>query len=147
MRRAPASEPSIGSVRTGRVWDGDAVAYLDCSAYSRERFATNRARTVEELEAAIGSLAVRGAPCIGVFAAYGIAALRQGIAGDEEFFAAAQRVRRSRPTAVNLAWAVDRVLAAADPLAEARAIHEEQIEIDALIGENEWSSSPRMRAS
>ncbi|HEY6486839.1 MAG TPA: S-methyl-5-thioribose-1-phosphate isomerase [Candidatus Cybelea sp.] len=124
------------------AWDGDAVVYLDQRLLPREvRY--ERARTVEELEAAIGSLAVRGAPCIGVFAAYGIAALRQGIAGDEEFFAAAQRVRRSRPTAVNLAWAVDRVLAAADPLAEARAIHEEQIEIDALIGENGLELVPK----
>ena len=47
------------------------------------------------------------------------------------------------PTAVNLSWAVDRVLAAADPLAEARAIHEEQVEIDALIGENGLELIPK----
>ncbi|HEY1881582.1 MAG TPA: S-methyl-5-thioribose-1-phosphate isomerase [Candidatus Cybelea sp.] len=124
------------------AWDGDAVLYLDQRLLPREvRY--ERARTAAELEAAIRSLAVRGAPCIGVFAAYGIAALRQGITGDEEFFAAAQRVRRSRPTAVNLAWAVDRVLAAPDPLAEARAIHEEQIAIDALIGENGLELVPK----
>jgi methylthioribose-1-phosphate isomerase len=123
-------------------WDGDAVRYLDQRLLPGEvRY--ERARSAEELEAAIKSLAVRGAPCIGVFAAYGIAALRQSIADDVEFAAAAQRVRRSRPTAVNLAWAVDRVLSAADPLAEARAIHEEQIEIDALIGENGLELVPK----
>ena len=124
------------------AWDGDAVVYLDQRLLPREvRY--ERARDAEELEGAIKSLAVRGAPCIGVFAAYGIAALRQNIADDEEFLAAAQRVRRSRPTAVNLAWAVDRVLSAADPLAEARAIHEEQIAIDALIGENGLELVPK----
>ncbi|HEX3369887.1 MAG TPA: S-methyl-5-thioribose-1-phosphate isomerase [Candidatus Cybelea sp.] len=124
------------------AWDGDAVVYLDQRRLPWE-ICYERARTAEELEAAIQSLAVRGAPCIGVFAAYGIAALRQGIAADAEFSAAAQRVRSARPTAVNLAWAVDRVLAAADPLAEARAIHQEQIEIDALIGENGLELLPR----
>lgn len=124
------------------AWDGDAVVYLDQRLLPREvRY--ERARSAEELEAAIRSLAVRGAPCIGVFAAYGIAALRRGIADDAEFLAAAQRVRGSRPTAVNLSWAVDRVLAAADPLAEARAIHEEQVEIDALIGENGLELIPK----
>jgi methylthioribose-1-phosphate isomerase len=117
------------------AWDGDAVSYLDQRLLPQEvRY--ERARTAHELEAAIKSLAVRGAPCIGVFAAYGIAALRRHIADDAAFLSAAQRVRESRPTAVNLAWAVDRVLAAADPLAEARAIHQEQIEIDELIGAN-----------
>ena len=42
-------------------------------------------------------------------------------------------MRAARPTAVNLAWAVDRVLAASDPLHEARTIHQEQIAIDAAI--------------
>jgi methylthioribose-1-phosphate isomerase len=82
---------------------------------------------------AIANLAVRGAPCIGVFGAYGVALLRRTIADDVEFRRAVQRVRAARPTAVNLAWAVDRVLAAADPLKEARAIHDEQIAIDDAI--------------
>jgi methylthioribose-1-phosphate isomerase len=124
------------------AWDGDAVRYLDQRLLPFEvRYA--RAATVDEIEAAIKSLAVRGAPCIGVFAAYGVAALRQTIPGDAAFRAAAQRVRASRPTAVNLAWAVDRVLAANDALAEARAIHEEQIAIDAALAENGFELVPR----
>ncbi|HEX8805528.1 MAG TPA: S-methyl-5-thioribose-1-phosphate isomerase, partial [Candidatus Aquilonibacter sp.] len=51
------------------------------------------------------------------------------------FAAAARRIRDARPTAVNLAWAVDRVLAAADMRAEAEAIHREQIAIDAAIAD------------
>ena len=53
-----------------------------------------------------------------------------------DFEAAAKRIREARPTAVNLAYAVDRVLARADGdyLAEARAIHAEQRDVDARIG-------------
>jgi methylthioribose-1-phosphate isomerase len=92
------------------------------------------ARTVEEIEGAIQSLAVRGAPCIGVFGAYGVAWLRSQLTDDAAFRAAAARVRDARPTAVNLMWAVDRVLAASDMDAEAAAIHREQSTIDERIG-------------
>jgi methylthioribose-1-phosphate isomerase len=119
-------------IETIVAWDGDAVRYLDQRLLPHEtRY--ERAQSVEQIEAAIRSLAVRGAPCIGVFGAYGVALLRSQIADDEEFRAQAQRVRDARPTAVNLAWAVDRVLQADDALKEARAIHEEQIAIDAAI--------------
>ena len=114
------------------AWDGDAVRYLDQRLLPHEvRY--ERARTDAEFEAAIRSLAVRGAPCIGVFGAYAVALLRRDIPDDQRFADAAARVRAARPTAVNLAWAVDRVLAASDPLREARAIHDEQIEMDAAV--------------
>jgi methylthioribose-1-phosphate isomerase len=116
------------------AFDGDAVVYLDQRLLPNEvRYVS--ARTVDEIEGAIKSLAVRGAPCIGVFGAYGVALLRTTIADDALFAQAAARIRAARPTAVNLAWAVDRVLASRDPLAEARAIHEEQVAIDAAIAE------------
>jgi methylthioribose-1-phosphate isomerase len=78
---------------------------------------------------------VRGAPAIGIFGAYGVAMLRAAIADDARFRAAARRVREARPTAVNLAWAVDRVLAAGDMHAEAAAIHREQVAIDRAIAD------------
>jgi methylthioribose-1-phosphate isomerase len=113
-------------------WDGDAVRYVDQRLLPHEvRY--ERARSADEIVGAIRSLAVRGAPCIGVFGAYGVALLRRTIADDSEFADAARRVREARPTAVNLAWAVDRVLAAHDPLREARAIHDEQVAVDAAI--------------
>ncbi len=127
---------------TAVAWDGDAVRYLDQRLLPHEaRYL--RAQSVDEIAGAIKSLAVRGAPCIGVFGAYGIALLRSSIADDVEFAAAARRVREARPTAVNLAWAVDRVLAADDPLREARAIHDEQIAIDAAIAENGLELIPK----
>ncbi len=116
-------------------WDGDAVRYLDQRLLPREvRY--ERARTVDEIVGAIKSLAVRGAPCIGVFGAYGVALLRATLADDADFTAAARRVREARPTAVNLSWAVDRVLGAHDALEEARAIHNEQLAIDAALADN-----------
>jgi methylthioribose-1-phosphate isomerase len=113
-------------------WAGDAVEYVDQRLLPHETRVC-RACTPEELEDAIRTLAVRGAPCIGVFGAYGIALLRDRISDDAAFAAAAQRVRGARPTAVNLMWAVDRVLSAQDMLAEARAIHEEQRAMDERI--------------
>ncbi len=88
---------------------------------------------------AIGRLAMRGAPLIGVAAGYGMAlAARRGA----DLATAARALRSSRPTAVNLAWAVERVLAAAAPAVdpalaaetEAIRIHEEQIAADLEIG-------------
>lgn len=79
---------------------------------------------------------MRGAPCIGVFAGYGVALLRAQHSDDKVFATAVERVRKARPTAVNLQWAIERVLNADDMLAEAQAIHREQREIDERIAEN-----------
>jgi len=116
-------------------WDGDAVSYIDQRLLPHE-VARKRARTVDDIEEAIKTLAVRGAPAIGVFGAYGVALLRATIPNDSEFERAAERVRNARPTAVNLAWAVDRVSASSDMLGEAQAIHREQIAIDKAIADH-----------
>jgi methylthioribose-1-phosphate isomerase len=67
--------------------------------------------TVDDLIAAIRSLAIRGAPALGVAGALGVAlaAVSPDSAGDVA--AAAARLRAARPTAVNLAWGVDQALA------------------------------------
>jgi methylthioribose-1-phosphate isomerase len=124
------------------AWDGDAVRYLDQRKLPHEvRY--ERAQTATEIESAIKSLAVRGAPCIGIFAAYGIALLRQTLGDDSRFGAEVERIRDARPTAVNLRWAVDRVLAADDALAEAKAIHEEQIAVDEEMARNGFDLIPK----
>jgi methylthioribose-1-phosphate isomerase len=83
---------------------------------------------------AIKDMVVRGAPAIGCAAAYGLAlAALQG----EDLAQAADVLRRSRPTAVNLAWALERVgraHGAAAMLAEARAIEEEDLAACRSIG-------------
>ncbi|GAC1572501.1 MAG: S-methyl-5-thioribose-1-phosphate isomerase [Candidatus Elarobacter sp.] len=119
------------------VWyDGDAVGYLDQRALP-QAVTRERATTVDDVVEAIRTLAVRGAPAIGIFGAYGVALAAQRYARDRDGFErAAARIRAARPTAVNLAWAVDRVLAAPGAeLAEARRIHDEQRDVDRRIAE------------
>ena len=80
---------------------------------------------------AIRRLAVRGAPLIGIAGAYGLALAAR--AGDDAN-ATADALAATRPTAVNLRWALDCVLAAADPEAAARHIHEAQQAADIRSG-------------
>lgn len=123
------------------AWGGDCVRYIDQRLLPHD-VRVAEAKTVEDIHNAIASLAVRGAPCIGIFAAYGIALLRNTLHGDD-FSRAAARVREARPTAVNLAWAVDRVMKSEDALAEARLIHDEQRAMDRSIAENALELFPR----
>jgi methylthioribose-1-phosphate isomerase len=85
-----------------------------------------RCASAAEVADAIRTLAVRGAPAIGVAAAYGLAlAARTG----EDLDEAADVLLASRPTAVNLPWAVGQMRAwDGDPAERARAIHREEVE-------------------
>ena len=78
-----------------------------------------------EVAEAIRAMAVRGAPAIGIAAAYGYAlAAERG----EDLAEAAAALEAARPTAANLAWALREVRAAADPAARARDLHAEEVE-------------------
>ena len=100
--------------------------------------------TIEEMEAAIRTLQVRGAPAIGVAAAIGLAVLARELATDGNYeaklHAYADRLRATRPTAVNLAWALERMLAGPhDPESlahQALSILVEDIETCRRIGEH-----------
>ena len=119
------------------VWfEEDAVGYVDQRAVPRA-IVRERAMTTDAVIDAISTLAVRGAPAIGIFGAYGVALAARLHGNDRDAIARdAARIRAARPTAVNLAWAVDRVLAVPGrELAEARSIHDEQRAIDRRIGE------------
>ena len=76
------------------------------------RWQIERLGDVGAVFAAIRDMAVRGAPLIGVTAAYGLAQQANLDASDEAFTAAASQLRSSRPTAVNLGWALARMQAA-----------------------------------
>jgi methylthioribose-1-phosphate isomerase len=91
-----------------------------------------RCDTAERVADCIRTLAVRGAPAIGLAAAYGMA-LAAG-AGEDRGSAAAL-LRGTRPTAVNLAWALDRTIDAEDPLAVAMQLHQEQLDADRRLAE------------
>jgi methylthioribose-1-phosphate isomerase len=78
--------------------------------------------TAAQIEFAIKTMQIRGAPAIGVAGAYGVALAAERGPSDRsalvaEICAAAQDLRLARPTAVNLAWAVDRALAQLDVVA------------------------------
>ena len=74
---------------------------------------------------AIRTLAVRGAPAIGVAAAYGYAL---AAARGEDLAAASATLAASRPTAVNLTWALAEMRHAGDPAERARELHREEVD-------------------
>lgn len=121
--------------------DGDSVVILDQTRLPHHvEFVV--LRTLEDAAHAIRVMQVRGAPLIGVTAAYGVAlALRQGASLDT----ALAELGQTRPTAVNLHWALQRVADVLRPLPaltqvdaawqEARAIAAEDAETNRAIGE------------
>ena len=91
-------------------WNENAIQIIDQTALPGE-LRILRIDTIEELVEAIQQLAVRGAPALGAAGALGVALAAVRCNGDEERTrAAAAVVRGARPTAVNLAWGVDRAL-------------------------------------
>ncbi|HMI28531.1 MAG TPA: S-methyl-5-thioribose-1-phosphate isomerase [Gaiellaceae bacterium] len=103
--------------------DGPRVVLLDQRRLPDEEVELECA-TVAELVTAIRELAIRGAPAIGVAAAYGLAL---AAARGDDLDAAATALAASRPTAVNLEWALAEVRD--DPTPErARRLHEAEVE-------------------
>ena len=104
-----------------------------------------RVATLEEAAHAIHSMQVRGAPLIGVTAAYGLALALADDASDTRLADAAALLRSTRPTAVNLHWALARMESVLAPLppaqrcagawAEAAAIADEDVAQNTAIGE------------
>src|ERR1700687_2203323 len=99
---------------TRSIWlepDGWSVGIVDQTLLPH-RFAVARLTTLEDAARAIRGMQVRGAPLIGAAAAYGLClALRQD-ASDEGLEHACATLIRTRPTAINLKWALDEMTAA-----------------------------------
>ncbi len=137
-------------------WIDEVDGYLELIDQRRlpAEFVKLKCRDIETLFEAIKTLAVRGAPAIGVSAAYGLVLASQKLdANDsmEKSLAALNKAREylasSRPTAVNLFWALDRVWGAASPvetlqqlrevvLREANAIYQEDVDMCRRIGQH-----------
>jgi methylthioribose-1-phosphate isomerase len=102
--------------------EDDCVVFLDQRKLPAEEVEVS-CRSAAEVAEAIRTMVVRGAPAIGVAAAYGIAlAAERG----EDLGEADAILRASRPTAVNLEWALDEMRA--DPSADhARSIHHDEV--------------------
>jgi methylthioribose-1-phosphate isomerase len=124
-------------------WAENQVLILDQTRLPQTE-AYLRCERVEQVAEAIRSLRVRGAPLIGIAAAYGLALAARSGTGPvrERVLRAAEVLRATRPTARNLFWAIDRMVthaqngADAEALArEALAIHEEDATTCRLVGE------------
>jgi methylthioribose-1-phosphate isomerase len=124
---------------TRSVWleeDGWSVGIFDQRAlpWSVKRLVLRR---MEDAAQAIATMATRGAPLIGAVAAYGLAlALRQD-AGDAALAAACATLAATRPTAVNLRWALDRVAGHVRPLPPAQRATAAYAEAARLCDEDE----------
>ena len=98
----------------------DEIIYHECKTY-------------KDVINAIKTMKVRGAPAIGVAAAFGV--VLADLSG-EDILKAGAEIKEARPTAVNLAWAVDRVLNSKSPLDEALIMYDEDVKTNMAIGRN-----------
>lgn len=141
---------------------GSGVVILDQSKLpNREEYI--ELNTLDEMYEAIEKLRVRGAPAIGIFAGYAMAALAHqqlrykpvrgccsaGGTSDDVFIGelikSGERLKESRPTAVNLAWAVDRIIHAAR-VEMHRARREEPNRVNANAGTRKLAEAVRREA-
>jgi len=121
-------------------WDGQRLSLLDQTMLpGREEWL--EPADAEAVATAIERLAVRGAPNIGIAAAYGLAIAVTSEPGLASLEQAWERLRGSRPTAVNLAWAVDRVRGAALAAGPARMAAAARAEAEAIHREEDAASS------
>jgi len=133
------------------AWENEAVVMIDQRQLPQKEVYV-RLKSVEQVARAIENMTIRGAPAIGLAAAYGLAlAVRQARAGknlSQAFEKAYERLWRTRPTARNLFWALDRMKTVFEKnqkqdlealkeimVAEARQMDEEDLAMNMKIGE------------
>ena len=139
------------------IWlgaDGTTVQAIDQTLLPH-RFVVRDLKTVEDAERAIRTMIVRGAPLIGAAAAYGMALAMATNPSDAMLARAYKVLLDSRPTAVNLRWALDDLRALLSPLPPARRreaaykraaeICDEDVEICRRIGENGLAEIRRLK--
>jgi methylthioribose-1-phosphate isomerase len=126
------------------IWvEGDGVGIIDQTLLPH-RFATKKLKNLDDAAHAIKSMQVRGAPLIGATAAYGVWLAMLGDASDESLERAYAALLATRPTAINLQWALDEMVAAvrnrpraervAAALKRANEISDQDIAINLEIG-------------
>ena len=128
------------------IWladDGAAVDIID-QRWLPHAFRVATLRTIDDVAVAIRDMWVRGAPLIGVTAAYGVAIRMREDASDSALDAAWETLHETRPTAINLRWALDEMRGLLRPLppeqraaaayARAAEIADEDVELNRGIG-------------
>jgi methylthioribose-1-phosphate isomerase len=131
---------------TRTIWleaDGRSVGIIDQTRLPH-RFVTVRLTTLEDAAHAIAAMQVRGAPLIGAAAAYGVALALNADPSDEALERACAALIATRPTAINLKWALDEMMAtvrnrphgerAAAAYRRAAEIADEDVAINRAIG-------------
>ena len=139
---------NVGGRHYRTIWlngDGVSVDVID-QRWLPHEFRVVTLKTVEEVATAIRDMWVRGAPLIGVTAAYGMAIAMRADASDPALDAAWETLHATRPTAINLRWALDGMRALLKPLPQAERaaaayrrageIADEDVELNRAIGEN-----------
>jgi len=104
----------VDGQNTRSIWleaDGWSVGVIDQSQLPH-RFATIRLTTLDDAARAIATMQVRGAPLIGATAAYGVCLALRADASDEALERAVAKLMATRPTAINLKWALDEMVGA-----------------------------------
>ena len=138
----------IGNTWYRTIWPaegGTAVEIIDQTLLPHV-FGIRRLRSVEDAAEAIRTMRVRGAPLIGATAAYGLALGLRLDSSNQSFEASREILAATRPTAINLQWALDELTREVAPLpaseraavawACAARICDDDVEICRLIGEN-----------
>lgn len=125
--------------------DGEGICVIDQTRLPFA-FETKTLRSEAEAAVAIRTMIVRGAPLIGATAAYGLALAMREDPSDRNLDGARTRLAATRPTAINLAWALDRVAGMLQPLSpgereaasfeEAARIADEDVASCRAIGEH-----------
>ncbi len=130
------------------IWladDGHTVEIIDQTKLPH-LFKVVKLKTVDDVARAIADMLVRGAPLIGATAAYGMALAMRADNSDENLKAAYDQLMATRPTAVNLRWALDNMSGALDAVdferraglafTRAACIADADVEICSAIGDN-----------
>lgn len=131
--------PDADPVPAPLSWEGGRIRLIDQRRLPTE-LATIEVSSVDGLCECISTLAIRGAPSLGVAGAMGVALAHvRGEPLDE----AVGRLVATRPTAVNLARGADRARRAVDPVGEALAVAAEEAAANRLIGANGAELVPR----
>ena len=132
--------------RTIGLEPGGRSAWVIDQTLLPHRFETRSLTSLDQAAEAISTMVVRGAPLIGVTGAYGLMLALQADSSDRALAAAFEQLNATRPTAVNLRWALERVRDRVAPLPEtervaaarqeAGAIAEEDVAMGEAIGEH-----------
>jgi methylthioribose-1-phosphate isomerase len=141
------------------IWptsDGRAVEIID-QRFLPHEFRIEKRSTVNEIATAIRDMWVRGAPLIGATAAYGVAIAMLADASDQNLDATWHQLHETRPTAINLKWALDRMRNVLRPMSanerpaaaftHAAEIADEDVELNTSIGRHGLGIIERIAAT